>query len=346
MTRAELPPGDDEPAPTDPAAAAVAVVGPAGRMISPSKSAYRDRHPDHVVAFNSLLCLADGAGLWWGDLDRRSTSRGSPSSPAASSRSGGHARRARAQWTQQPAVSSAAMSARRAAGIGARLRPPGRGCLVGPALLPGEGDAGPQERDCRRSDVTGRHQRLQGSFHRCVGRHRPSCGIQQLIGNQEPVQREPEGASDRRVRGELGGLPTLDPSDGALIDPGLLGEIRLGTHLALALLYQERACGPELVLERIRVHGIKHSSDRTQRVPEILPFTVLRDLYTAPFPPNLPRSSEIRRSPGPGGRREALHRIPPVGVSRWKGRRPRWPDRQAAPRRGASARAVRPGSRQ
>jgi hypothetical protein len=50
------------------AAAINATLGPAGRMISASKSAYRDEHPDHLVVFNANLCLA-GAKVWFGDVD-------------------------------------------------------------------------------------------------------------------------------------------------------------------------------------------------------------------------------------------------------------------------------------
>lgn len=40
-----------------------------GRLISWSKSGYRRAHPDHLPVFNGTLTDADGAGLWWGDLD-------------------------------------------------------------------------------------------------------------------------------------------------------------------------------------------------------------------------------------------------------------------------------------
>jgi hypothetical protein len=45
-----------------------ATLGPPGRMITPSKSAYRDSHPDHLVVFNANICLT-GAKVWHGDLD-------------------------------------------------------------------------------------------------------------------------------------------------------------------------------------------------------------------------------------------------------------------------------------
>jgi hypothetical protein len=52
------------------ATAAAAKVGlPDGRMISQSKSGYRRLYPDHVTVFNGTLADAEGAGLWWGDLD-------------------------------------------------------------------------------------------------------------------------------------------------------------------------------------------------------------------------------------------------------------------------------------
>jgi hypothetical protein len=52
------------------ARAAAANVGlPDGRMISASKSGYRRRYPDQETVFNGTLADAEGAGLWWGDLD-------------------------------------------------------------------------------------------------------------------------------------------------------------------------------------------------------------------------------------------------------------------------------------
>ena len=53
------------------ATAAAAKVGlPDGRMISQSKSGYRRLYPNHVTVFNGTLADAEGAGIWWGDLDR------------------------------------------------------------------------------------------------------------------------------------------------------------------------------------------------------------------------------------------------------------------------------------
>jgi hypothetical protein len=50
--------------------AAAAKVGlPNGRLISFSKSGYGRLYPDHVTVFNGTLADAEGAGIWWGDLD-------------------------------------------------------------------------------------------------------------------------------------------------------------------------------------------------------------------------------------------------------------------------------------
>jgi hypothetical protein len=43
-------------------------VGPAGRIISGSKSGYRDRYPDHLPVFNANVCLGSSK-VWHGDLD-------------------------------------------------------------------------------------------------------------------------------------------------------------------------------------------------------------------------------------------------------------------------------------
>jgi hypothetical protein len=48
--------------------ALLATVGPAGRMITASKSSFREANPDHVLIFNANLCLAGGK-IWHGDLD-------------------------------------------------------------------------------------------------------------------------------------------------------------------------------------------------------------------------------------------------------------------------------------
>ena len=39
-----------------------------GRMISSSKSGYKERNPDCLVIFNSNVCTEKGK-IWWGDLD-------------------------------------------------------------------------------------------------------------------------------------------------------------------------------------------------------------------------------------------------------------------------------------
>ena len=44
------------------------VLGMPGRMISASKSSYRDQHPAHVAIFNANVCIASGK-IWFGDLD-------------------------------------------------------------------------------------------------------------------------------------------------------------------------------------------------------------------------------------------------------------------------------------
>jgi hypothetical protein len=44
------------------------LLGPAGRMITLSKSRYRERFPDHVVIFNANICVR-GSKIWHGDLD-------------------------------------------------------------------------------------------------------------------------------------------------------------------------------------------------------------------------------------------------------------------------------------
>jgi hypothetical protein len=45
------------------------VLGPAGCLISASKTDYRDRHPDHEVVFNACLFTDDGVEIWFGDID-------------------------------------------------------------------------------------------------------------------------------------------------------------------------------------------------------------------------------------------------------------------------------------
>ena len=43
-------------------------LGDPGRLISLSKSGYRERHPGHFVVFNGNVCMEAGK-IWWGDLD-------------------------------------------------------------------------------------------------------------------------------------------------------------------------------------------------------------------------------------------------------------------------------------
>lgn len=47
---------------------AIEVLGWPGRMISQSKSGFRERHPDHAAVFNANLCVEAGK-IWFGDLD-------------------------------------------------------------------------------------------------------------------------------------------------------------------------------------------------------------------------------------------------------------------------------------
>jgi len=43
-------------------------LGFSGRMISASKSGYRDRNPNNFAIFNANVCT-DAGKLWWGDVD-------------------------------------------------------------------------------------------------------------------------------------------------------------------------------------------------------------------------------------------------------------------------------------
>ena len=43
-------------------------LGPVGRMIPYSKTAYMDVHSDHAVVFNANVCF-QGGKVWWGDID-------------------------------------------------------------------------------------------------------------------------------------------------------------------------------------------------------------------------------------------------------------------------------------
>lgn len=49
--------------------ALLATVGPSGRMISFSKTRYREAHPEHLALFNGNICLSPGRKVWHGDLD-------------------------------------------------------------------------------------------------------------------------------------------------------------------------------------------------------------------------------------------------------------------------------------
>lgn len=59
----------DDPRLAKYAQALSATLGSEGRMISPSKSGYRERHPERVAIFNTNVCVASGQKVWHGDLD-------------------------------------------------------------------------------------------------------------------------------------------------------------------------------------------------------------------------------------------------------------------------------------
>lgn len=40
-----------------------------GRMISGSKSGYREKNPENVVYFNANIFILGEGKIWWGDLD-------------------------------------------------------------------------------------------------------------------------------------------------------------------------------------------------------------------------------------------------------------------------------------
>jgi hypothetical protein len=44
------------------------IIGPLGKLISYSKSAYCQRNPDNLVVFNSNVCT-QSEKIWFGDLD-------------------------------------------------------------------------------------------------------------------------------------------------------------------------------------------------------------------------------------------------------------------------------------
>ena len=50
-------------------AALAATLGPPGRLISWSKSSYREDNPDHVPVFNANVALSPAFKVWHGDLD-------------------------------------------------------------------------------------------------------------------------------------------------------------------------------------------------------------------------------------------------------------------------------------
>lgn len=43
-------------------------LGTPGRMISGSKSGYRERHPDNLAIFNANICV-EKSKIWFGDID-------------------------------------------------------------------------------------------------------------------------------------------------------------------------------------------------------------------------------------------------------------------------------------
>ena len=47
---------------------ASSILGMAGKMISQSKSGYREKNPETLAIFNANICTKDGK-IWWGDLD-------------------------------------------------------------------------------------------------------------------------------------------------------------------------------------------------------------------------------------------------------------------------------------
>jgi diphthamide synthase (EF-2-diphthine--ammonia ligase) len=49
--------------------AAREVFGFEGRLISQSKSRYRENYPDHTVVFNGNLCTKEIGKIWFGDID-------------------------------------------------------------------------------------------------------------------------------------------------------------------------------------------------------------------------------------------------------------------------------------
>ena len=48
---------------------AIDLFGYYGRLISQSKTRYRERYPDHLIVFNSNLCTKEYGKFWFGDID-------------------------------------------------------------------------------------------------------------------------------------------------------------------------------------------------------------------------------------------------------------------------------------
>ena len=44
-------------------------LGYPGKLLSGSKSRYREKYPTHKVAFNSNLCTKEYGKIWFGDID-------------------------------------------------------------------------------------------------------------------------------------------------------------------------------------------------------------------------------------------------------------------------------------
>lgn len=44
-------------------------IGVAGRMISASKSGYRESFPDNLAIFNANICTKNEGKIWYGDID-------------------------------------------------------------------------------------------------------------------------------------------------------------------------------------------------------------------------------------------------------------------------------------
>jgi len=45
------------------------ILGHCARLISGSKSLYRDKYPDHVVFFNANIFTKEDGKIWYGDID-------------------------------------------------------------------------------------------------------------------------------------------------------------------------------------------------------------------------------------------------------------------------------------